>query len=420
MRWYQHLFWRIFGAVWLVSMFGILVSLVLFLAFSDLYQENAITQERAQSTARELINDYEHGTPRERLGGHRLPIWIYSVKDNDFIYGEKRTKDRELAEFDVTAYDGDRYKVFYPKTRTARLVDRLVGFVLSFQVLWVLAVSFLSSMLVTWIVVRPINILRSFVRHLYLKRNLSTRAEGKVVERRDELGELAREFNSMADYVEQTLDTQQRLLQDVSHELRAPLARLQAAAGLAEQRWGVDDKSLQRIVRECGNLDALISEILSLAREAQEMADSPQESVTELLKQSIEEAQILGPNHSFTLVTSELRADANISREPLQRILSNLLNNAINHTSEGTHVTVTASSTVNTLKLVVSDTGEGVAPELLASLVEPFRRGKSSKGYGLGLSIVARAAERVGGSVIFSSPEGTGLSVEIKLPLATK
>jgi signal transduction histidine kinase len=241
-----------------------------------------------------------------------------------------------------------------------------------------------------------------------------------VVERRDELGELAREFNSMADYVEQTLDTQQRLLQDVSHELRAPLARLQAAAGLAEQRWGIDDKSLQRIVRECGNLDSLISEILSLAREAQEMADSPQESVAALLEQSIEEAQILGPNHSFALLTSELRANANISREPLQRILSNLLNNAINHTSEGTAVTVSASSSANTLKLVVSDTGEGVAPELLASLVEPFRRGKSSKGYGLGLSIVARAAERVGGSVVFTSPEGTGLRVEIKLPLATK
>ena len=417
MRWYQHLFWRIFGAVWLVSTLGILISLTLFISVTDTPDRTESQKQKATIIAEQLISDYQYGVQRKEQR-RRLPLWIYEKRSNTLIYSSgRRQQPVDAMVTEIIAPDGTPYIVYFPPERNEELFERMWGFLLSFQVLWVIAVSFGSSLLVTWLVVRPINDLKGFVRRLHQQGNLSSRAEGQLVNRGDELGQLAREFNQMVDYVEQTLNSQRHLLQDVSHELRAPLARLQAAAGLAEQKWGEDDRTLQRINKECVKLDGLISEILTLARARDAEAAAPILEVAQLCKDLVQDARISGPQHQFNL-SLDLSDGVNIRSEPLSRIVSNLLNNAINHTPQGTLINVSVSIDSRWLTIQVVDNGPGLPESILDSIGQPFRRGTNSSGYGLGLSIVVRATERVGGEARFENLSPTGLKVEIKIPLA--
>jgi len=417
MRWYQHLFWRIFGAVWLVSTLGILISLTLFISVTDTPDRTESQKQKATIIAEQLISDYQYGVQRKEQR-RRLPLWIYEKRTNKLIYSSsRRQQPNDAMVTEITTTDGTPYLVYFPPERNEELFERMWGFLLSFQVLWVIAVSFGSSLLVTWLVVRPINDLKGFVRRLHQQGNLSSRAEGQLVKRGDELGQLAREFNQMVDYVEKTLDSQRHLLQDVSHELRAPLARLQAAAGLAEQKWGEGDRTLQRINKECVKLDGLISEILTLARARDAEATAPIVNVAQLCKDLVKDARLSGPKHQFDL-SLDVADGANIRSEPLSRVVSNLLNNAINHTPEDTAIKVTVVTANNSLNIRVVDNGPGIPESILESIGQPFRRGASSSGYGLGLSIVVRATERVGGAVQFENLSPAGLKVEIKIPLA--
>jgi signal transduction histidine kinase len=416
MRWYQHLFWRIFGGVWLVSTLGILISLTLFISVTDTPDRTESQKQKATIIAEQLISDYQYGVQRKEQR-RRLPLWIYEKRTNSLIYSSgRRQQPVDAMVTEIIAPDGTPYLVYFPPERNEELFERMWGFLLSFQVLWVIAVSFGSSLLVTWLVVRPINDLKGFVRRLHQQGNLSSRAEGQLVNRGDELGQLAREFNQMVDYVEKTLDSQRHLLQDVSHELRAPLARLQAAAGLAEQKWGEDDRTLQRINKECDKLDGLISEILTLARARDAEATAPVVNVAQLCKDLVQDARISGPKHQFDL-SLDVADGVNIRSEPLSRVVSNLLNNAINHTPEGTAIKVTVATANNSLNIRVVDNGPGIPDSIIDSIGQPFRRGANSSGYGLGLSIVVRATERVGGVVQFENLVPTGLRVDIKMPL---
>ena len=417
MRWYQHLFWRIFGAVWLVSTLGILISLTLFISVTDTPDRTESQKQKATIIAEQLISDYQYGLQRKEQR-RRLPLWIYEKRSNQLIYSSgRRAQPKDAMVTEIIAADGTPYIVYFPPERNEELFERMWGFLLSFQVLWVIAVSFGSSLLVTWLVVRPINDLKGFVRRLHQQGNLSSRAEGKLVKRGDELGQLAREFNQMVDFVEQTLDSQRHLLQDVSHELRAPLARLQAAAGLAEQKWGEDDRTLQRINKECVKLDGLISEILTLARARDAEATAPILDLALLCRDLVQDARVSGPQHQFDL-SLDVTDGTTIRSEPLSRVVSNVLNNAINHTPEGTLIKVSVATDNGRLTIRVVDNGPGLPESILDSIGQPFRRGAHSCGYGLGLSIVTRATERVGGEVQFKNLAPTGLQVDIKMPLA--
>jgi signal transduction histidine kinase len=131
----------------------------------------------------------------------------------------------------------------------------------------------------------------------------------------------------------------------------------------------------------------------------------------------VQDARISGPQHQFDL-SIDVADGVNIRSEPLSRIVSNLLNNAINHTPEGTAIKVTVATANNSLNIRVVDNGPGLPESILDSIGQPFRRGTNSGGYGLGLSIVVRATERVGGEARFENLSPTGLKVEIKIPLA--
>lgn len=417
MRWYQKLFWRIFGAVWLVSLFGILASLGLYQSMAGDHERAGLQQERARLYAEQVLDRIESGGDVSRRQGRHLPIWIIDEESGRQVFGEKRRLPKDALSIEIESRSGRDYKVLFPRAPDAQLLERMFGFLLSFQVIWLLVVSLLSSLLLTWLIVRPINILRAQVRAVYDAEEWQPKIDNPITKRTDELGQLAREMNEAGRFVEQTLSAQENLLRDVSHELRAPLARLQASAGLAEQRLGEDDKLVVRINTECARLERLISELLLLSRQQVAQVNQPKVVLTELLEELAEDARLIDTSREIRTDLEGVGASIQFSPEPLSRVVGNLLANAVKHSGEGAGVTLQAKVAAQQLTLKVVDTGDGVPATLLAQLGQPFKRGKNSNGYGLGLSICQRAARQMGGELIFANVDGGGFCATLTLPI---
>jgi signal transduction histidine kinase len=195
---------------------------------------------------------------------------------------------------------------------------------------------------------------------------------------------------------------------------------LQAAAGLLEQRLGETDPLLQRLNRECGRIDRLIAEILSLSRlEALEPgtdAFSVQQLVTELR----EDIHFQQPERRLSFdVPLSCRVRGN--RQLLERALSNVFNNALKHTPAGTAIELSHAVVGGLHELRIRDHGPGVPADTLEQLFDPFfrqRSGADADGYGLGLSIARRALRILGGSIEARNHPGGGLELLIRLPQA--
>jgi signal transduction histidine kinase len=261
------------------------------------------------------------------------------------------------------------------------------------------------------------------VRSLHQQQDLSQRADGRLSRRRDELGELSREFDQMADYVEATLLGQQRLLQDVSHELRAPLARLQVAAGLAEQRLGEDNSLSRRINRECERLDGLIAEILGYSQLQQSDGVAVETfSLEALFNELVADVHFRQPQRPVQTELSPRSLQLHLARPLLLRALHNGLDNALKHTEASAALELSAAVEGEYIVLRLRDHGMGVTPELLPRLFEPFVRGSGGhgEGYGLGMSIARRAIVQLGGRLdAHNHPDG-GLELVISLPSSVR
>jgi two-component system sensor histidine kinase CpxA len=241
--------------------------------------------------------------------------------------------------------------------------------------------------------------------------------------RHDEIGELAQSFNRMADQIATLLAAERRLLQDVSHELRSPLARLGFAVELAKTS-NDQGAALARIRKEADRLNVLVDELLQLTRAEGDPAARNLETVNfgalleDLVADCVPEAQSRGcalvPRIDPTaVVTGE--------RELLRRACENVLRNAIRHAPAGSTVAVTLAVKDQSAKLAIRDQGLGVPPAALGEIFKPFYRvendrDRSSGGVGLGLAIASRAVELHQGRITARNAD-PGLSVEIELPL---
>ena len=265
--------------------------------------------------------------------------------------------------------------------------------------------------------------------HRLAKGDLSARIsqEDPVLARRgDELGELARDFDRMAERLEGAQATQRQLLLDISPELRSPLARLSVALELGRRRCPPDaHASLDRIEREAERMNALIGEILTVAR-----LDATPESLRrepidlrELLQELVADADFEARADGKEVASESACASAVVSGDAvlLRRAIENVLRNAVRHGSEKGTVAVTLREISGGYRILIRDRGPGVAPEDLEKLGTPFWRAQSDRstatgGYGLGLSIAVRAMARLGGSLSFENADGGGLEVTLELP----
>jgi two-component system sensor histidine kinase CpxA len=260
--------------------------------------------------------------------------------------------------------------------------------------------------------------------------DLSARAEAPPGRRRDEIAELVRDFNTMAARLQDLVSAQSRLLNDISHELRSPLARLSVALGLAWQRTGPEAHSvLERIELEANRLNELIGRLLTLAR--LEGGDDPMArtpiSIGELLRDIAKDAEFEAQTRRCN-VRCFVQDEMTIYGSPslLHSAVENVVRNATRHTREGSEVEIRLGRESGNGKeeavVRVTDRGPGVPKEALDKLFRPFyrlddARGRETGGVGLGLAIADRAVRLHGGTVHASNrPEG-GLMVEIRLPI---
>jgi len=293
-----------------------------------------------------------------------------------------------------------------------------------------IAIGLLASLgfsaLFAWYLTRPIRHLRRAFAEVADGR-LETRVAPLMGRRADEIAGLGSDFDLMAERLQKLIASQRRLLHDVSHELRSPLARLQAAIGLARQSPERSAAMLERIEREAQRLDALVGEVLTLARLEAAGRETPAQSVDigELMQQVVDdarfEARTIGRDVAFP-VPQHPRTLKRAHPDWLQRAFENVIRNAVRHTGEGTTVEVTLTDRSDGAALVtVADRGPGVADAEIESIFEPFDRGSRSTagdGHGLGLAIARRALAAHGGTIAAANRPGGGLVVTMTLPAA--
>lgn len=284
--------------------------------------------------------------------------------------------------------------------------------------------------LLSWYLTKPIVRLRAVTRQLAAG-DLTARTGAPVSKRRDEVASLMRDFDGMAERLETLVNAQSRLLNDISHELRSPLARLNVALGLARQRAGVESVDmLDRIELEASRLNELIGRILTLARLEDGEQRVPQTPVAlgELVANVAEDAEFEAQERHCHVHTVVPEGDWGVRGNDslLHSAVENVVRNAIRYTQEGTSVEIELSSEEKAGRreavLNVSDSGPGVPPDALGKLFEPFyrlddARGRLTGGVGLGLAITERAVRFHGGKVTAFNRAGGGLRVEIRLPL---
>lgn len=269
---------------------------------------------------------------------------------------------------------------------------------------------------------RPLKNLQGASREL-AKGNLSARI---AVPPRggDETDALGRDFNTMAEQLQEKISAQERLLSDVSHELRSPLARMRVALALAEKDAERSGEQLARIEQEAELLDELIGQLLNFQDRGESMQDSL--DLVAMLRQICDDATFetsaLPGDLVYTADVDEavLRSQGDL----LKRALENVIRNAVRHTAPGTRVNVRLQSAGKLYRITVEDCGPGVPEPELNNIFEPFyrvdrARQRETGGFGLGLSIARRAIERHGGRIRAENrpgSEGSGLRVTIELP----
>lgn len=360
--------------------------------------------------------------------GRKFPPWVEQarrgeLRSADTFWGRLRPLPFLLSS--VTAQNGqpytliielpERHSIFGPHGVPGGGI--LIAVLISGLVCYLLA-KYLTS---------PIKRLRTATQKL-ASGDLSARAGVPESRRHDEMAELMRDFDRMAERLQGLMDAQKRLLTDISHELRSPLARLNVALELARQRSGNEAAgALDRIDRETSRLNEMIEQLLTIVRlEGGDASPIKSEvDLGELIREVAKDAAFEAQSRHCqvaVLVVDGCIVTGNPSL--LHSAIENVVRNALRYTQEGTTVHVSLEALDTTQALVrVTDSGPGVPDDSLDKLFRPFyriddARGRQTGGVGLGLSITERAVSLHGGTIRAANrPEG-GLMVEIRLPLA--
>ncbi len=290
--------------------------------------------------------------------------------------------------------------------------------------------SGLVCYLLAWSLTSPVARLRQATQRLAAG-DLTARTGAPMKGRRDELAQLMRDFDRMAERIEALMDAQSRLLKDVSHELRSPLARLSVALALARQRATPEaEGALNRIELEADRLNQLIQRLLTISRleTGTDGSRKTRLSLRELVEHVARDAEYETQGRGCR-VSAEPTDEYQVEADPdlLRSAVENVVRNAVRYTAAGTTVEIRLEKRIGDqgedIVIRVLDSGPGVPEEDVERIFQPFyriddARNRQTGGAGLGLSIADRAVRLHGGRVRASNrPEG-GLEVEIRIPAA--
>jgi two-component system sensor histidine kinase CpxA len=271
----------------------------------------------------------------------------------------------------------------------------------------------------------PVKKLKTAVQ-AFAQGNLDARVTPELGNRGDELADLGREFDQMAERISLLIASQKRLLADISHELRSPLARLSVALELARKNaLPAAAPALNRIEQEGERLNELVGQLLALTRLESGAEKVPDEIVLleDVVQQIVDDANFEAQHlHKGVIISDLEKCRVSGSPELLRSAVENVVRNAVRYTAPDSNVVVALQWKLDTAELCVRDHGPGVPDSELERIFEPFyrvseARDRASGGAGLGLSIAERTVKLHGGSIQATNVKG-GLLVTIHLPLA--
>lgn len=298
--------------------------------------------------------------------------------------------------------------------------ERVAWWFLLPQQLWVVGATVLLCWVLAYHLTSPVRRMQK-VAERFGQGDFTARIDSR---RKDELGQLARTLDAMAGRIEVLLAAERRLLADISHELRSPLARLGVAVELA--RTGSSrEAALDRIQKESERLNSLVGELLQVTRAEADPAARRFELVAldSLLTTIVEDAQVeAGARGCEVRLTVKSPVSIPGDAELLRRAAENIIRNAVRYAPAATAVEVTLERAGDHARICVRDHGPGVPEEALPQIFNAFyrvdtHRDRASGGVGLGLAIAKRAIELHGGTLRARNAD-PGLLVEISLPTA--
>jgi two-component system sensor histidine kinase CpxA len=286
-------------------------------------------------------------------------------------------------------------------------------------------VSFPLSFLLAWFFTRPIKKLQEAIGEI--TDDLGDRDSlNQLSKRTDEFGDLAKDFSKMASHIESAISSKDRLLSDVSHELKSPLARLQISLGLAYKKQTEQNYTeLDRIKLEADRMNAMVTSLLEYSK--LEHHELQQELKTieldTFLKSVTDDAEFEGKANGI-IVKTEFASNISLSAQPsmLLSCFENVLRNAIRYATNEVIVRCKLDQENNSVLIEIIDDGCGVPNEQLEKIFDAFYRPESDRsrlsgGVGLGLSIAKKVIDAHEGKIVAKNVEPTGLAICIQLPV---
>ncbi|TKB03419.1 HAMP domain-containing histidine kinase [Alteromonas portus] len=433
---FKRLFWRIFVAFWVASL--VVMAATGYVLVNEYTANNYNNRflDDATNQAERIVWRYEHEALTNGRSKSEIKEWVkrrngrenqlipmlISTPDNDVVYHYRMNKVPEEHRITREIYGPSniRYIAQFRQPQTPRIYKQVLSRFQSVQFIFIFLASAMVSALLSWSIVKPIKYLGAFSRK-YANDQTATPVPSQLLTRGDELSDLAADINFMVSKTADAIGAQQRLLHDVSHELRAPLARLQASAAIIEQHQP-ENKHVLQIHNDCHRMDQLIQQILNFSTLENTPQNTEQCDVIALCERVLDDMAINYPGIPTTLTFDQTHRDnatINGFPEALHQALDNIVGNACKYSNKGQPVTVEVTSSANSVVIVVKDNGIGVDNAEIEKLMQPFYRAGNqmhTEGFGLGLTIALKAVEKHDGTLTMQSPENGGLRVEITLP----
>ncbi|MEE4254146.1 MAG: ATP-binding protein [Desulfuromusa sp.] len=329
---------------------------------------------------------------------------------------------------EVQSPSGQTYfvAISLPERPSSRdLVKGITHGFLGWRLLVLLAITAIVCYFLARSLTSPISRLRQATRK-FAAGDLSVRI-GHQVKGKNELSELAHDFDEMAGKIETLIETQKNLLRDISHELRSPLTRLGIALELARQqdRPETQIKSLDRIELESERMNTMIGQLINLTRLENGANNEPFQKfdLRGLLADLVADANYEAKTRQCIVVYKAPEIlDYFGSHDLLAQALENVIRNAVKYTKDNSTVSVNLIRTSEQLTIQVADQGSGVPDAALTKLFEPFyrvaaARDRQSGGSGIGLAIAEQAVKLHSGTITATNLPAGGLLIEIHLPL---
>lgn len=448
---FNRIYWRIFFSFWIAIItitFATVYVVINTLQTADFLQRH---QETVAALAKDIIERYEAAgealpspleplkirrfdpshsplrplrnmPPQERERFHS-PGFNITGQDGTTIFQHRFNfqKNGPILQFELNSSTGRTYRVQTFKPPLPAFFKTAIKRFFSVHLILILIVSTLVSASLSWSLTRPLKLLGQFSRR-YAEENDKTPIAKNLLARGDEIGDLAIDMYFMTGKIEASLTAQQQLLYDVSHELRAPLARLQASAALIEQTLS-STQHTDRIHSECDRINNLIQQILDYSRLNRDTEALVSIEIVAFLKNLIDTIQFEYTNRHFIFTPSVDTLTVTALPRALASALDNILRNACKYSPKERPVEIEVIQKSDTLSIIIRDHGAGVNDYELEKLLMPFYRSGNrmhTEGFGLGLSIAKQAMDKHHGQLILSNHAEGGLRVECKLPIKTK